>query len=535
MPLREYRTKRSFDHTAEPRGGEKNRARTGARRFVVQKHEASRLHYDFRLEIGGTLKSWAVPKGIPFAKGEKRLAVQVEDHPVSYRDFEGPIPKGQYGGGTVMVWDRGTFEPLSETPAKDLAAGKLHVVLTGRKLKGEWYLVRLRKDEKQWLLIRGGSDMRPVSKKQDDTSALSGKSMEALAGTSRDSETHPKVVSASRAASRAKSKPAPSAPVPGFVEPMKALLVTSPPSSEGWQYEIKFDGYRALALKGSHGVRLVSRNENDLSGKFPGIVEALEELEVGDAIIDGEIVALDEKSHSSFQLLQSFVLGRKRPPLFFYVFDLLRLNGKDLKSLPLTDRKAQLAKLVDSSKGIIRFSPALDGEVKRILKEVQRLGLEGIIGKQKDSVYETGRRSGAWIKLKLHREQEFVIGGYTEPEGSRKHFGAILVGVYEGKTFKYAGKVGTGFDATRLRSLHAQFKRISTMQCPFKELPEQRRGRYGQGITSSEMKRCHWVRPELVCQVKFAEWTRDNRLRQPVFLGLREDKNPKEVVREIPA
>jgi bifunctional non-homologous end joining protein LigD len=525
MSLKEYAKKRDFKKTAEPVAGRPSK--TSGRRFVIQKHDATRLHYDLRLEFGGTLKSWAVPKGFPYGKGEKHLAVQVEDHPISYIDFEGTIPEGQYGGGTVMIWDRGTFEPLSKTPTKELAGGKLHFVLTGTKLNGEWYLVRLR-DEKQWLLIKAGEDMKPLSKKLDDTSALSGQNMKQLAKGDR--------VWQSKARSEpdkgSKKKASQSLlPLPAFVEPMKAKLVVSIPAGE-WLYEIKFDGFRALALRGGNEARLVSRNEKDFGGKFAEVMDSLSKLGVQDAIVDGEIVALDEKGRSSFQLLQAFELGQNRPPIFYYAFDLLRLNGENLEDLPIEERKAKLEQLLKKAPAAIRYSASLGGNAEKLLDQAREFGLEGLIGKRVGSHYEAGRRTGNWIKLKLNQEQEFVIGGYTKPEGARKHFGALLVGVYEGKQLKFAGKVGTGFSEKLLRTMHGMFQKISREGCPFVDLPEKRDRRYGQGVTASEMKLCHWVEPKMVCQIKFEEWTRDHRLRQPVFLGLREDKNAPEVVRE---
>jgi bifunctional non-homologous end joining protein LigD len=312
-------------------------------------------------------------------------------------------------------------------------------------------------------------------------------------------------------------------------------LAGSVPPGE-WIYEIKFDGYRALALRGSSEARLVSRNENELGGKFSEVMDSLSKLDVRDAVIDGEIVALDEKGRSSFQLLQAFQLGEKRPPIFFYAFDLLRLNGKDLRDSPIEERKAKLERLLKGeSPEAIRYSASLGTDAEKLLAEASRFGLEGLIGKRVQSHYETGRRTGSWIKLKLHHEQEFVIGGYTNPAGSRSHFGALLVGVYKGQELKFSGKVGTGFDEKMLRTLVGMFEKIPSKTCPFVDLPEKRAGRYGQGVTAAEMKLCHWVEPELVCQVKFNEWTRDHRLRQPVFLGLREDKEPKKVVREEPS
>jgi bifunctional non-homologous end joining protein LigD len=522
MSLKEYARKRDFKNTPEP---DAKLARSGkGRRFVIQKHAASRLHYDFRLELGRTLKSWAVPRGIPFAKGEKHLAVEVEDHPVSYIDFEGTIPKGQYGGGTVMVWDRGTFEPLSKAPTKELESGKLHFVLNGSKLKGEWYLVRLR-DEKQWLLIKAGEDMKPVSKKSDDTSVASGKSMKELSKGDRVWQSRP----AHKQSKLVKRKSA--RPIPRFVEPMKAKLVDRMPSGN-WIYEIKFDGFRALALRGGSEARLLSRNEKDLGGKFTEVMDAVSALEVKDAIVDGEIVALDEQGRSSFQLLQAFEMGKERPPLFYYAFDLLRLNGKDLRDLPIEERKAKLERLLKDSPGIIRYSASIEDADEDLLEKARELGIEGLIGKRVGSRYEVGKRSGAWIKIKIQQQQEFVVGGYTDPEGTRKYFGSILVGVYEDAKLKFVGKVGTGFNEEALRTLHAKFKKIGREDCPFVNLPEKRSGRYGQGVTPAEMKRCHWLEPAFVCQIKFAEWTRDDRLRQPVFLGLREDKEPKDVSRE---
>ena len=527
MSLKEYNRKRDFEKTKEPSG--QVGSDKEAHRFVIQKHAASRLHYDFRLEMDGTLKSWAVPKGVPFLKGEKRLAVEVEDHPVSYIDFEGNIPKGQYGGGTVMVWDRGHYTSLGDQPSKELASGKLHFVLHGKKLQGEWYLVRLR-GGKNWLLIRGQEDMRPVARKMDDTSAQSGRSMAAIAkggdvwisNKSKSEPAKPKAI-----------RHAPAVKFPDFIEPMKARLAKGPPHGD-WVYEIKLDGFRALAFKEGRSVRLLSRNQKDFGEKFPQIRQAVEELKVQEAILDGEIVALDSEGRSSFQLLQTYDMAAQKPPIFFYIFDLLRLEGKDLQKSPLIERKKLLQEVLAKAPDVIRNSAGLGGRVTRLLKEAQRLGLEGLIGKRAVSKYEAGQRSGAWIKLKLHHEQEMVIGGFTEPEGSRQHFGSLLIGYYEKGKLLCAGKVGTGFNEALLGSLRKTFEPLDTAVCPFQNLPEKKSGRYGAGITASETKRCHWLKPQLVCQVKFSEWTRDGKLRQPVFLGLREDKPAAEVVRERP-
>jgi bifunctional non-homologous end joining protein LigD len=532
MSLRRYTEKRDFTKTPEPKGGAPGKLKSGLRRFVIQKHEASHLHYDFRLEIGGTLKSWAVPKGIPFAKGEKRLAMHVEDHPISYRDFEGVIPKGQYGGGTVMVWDYGTFQTQSPTPAKDLAGGKLHFILQGKKLSGEWYLVRLKNDDKQWLLIRGGDDMKPVSKKQDDTSALSGKTMAALSNSKNIWHSN-RTASSSTASSRtAPVRTASAGALLPFFEPMMAKLVKRA-SAGDWQYEIKYDGFRALAfIQNKDNVRLISRNEKDLGNKFPEVLKSLRLLPTDNTILDGEIVALDSKGRSSFQLLQNRESGDQAPPLVYYIFDVPQQDGTDLRSVPLEERQARIKKLIRRPTGVLRVSEVLNGDGDALLEQARKLGLEGLIGKKAYSLYESGRRSGAWIKLKTHREQEFVIGGYSDPTGGRQHFGALLLGYYESRKLRFCGKVGTGFNDSTLGSLRTKFRELESAECPFANLPESRKGRFGIGMTRAEMRRCHWLKPELVCQVRFSEWTDDYMLRQPVYLGLREDKNASDVVRE---
>jgi bifunctional non-homologous end joining protein LigD len=336
-----------------------------------------------------------------------------------------------------------------------------------------------------------------------------------------------------RATETLKSRSATTARLPAFVEPMKAKLVGSIPSDGDWIYEIKFDGYRALALRGGGETRILSRNQNDLGGKFPEVKDSIAALDLQDAIIDGEIVALDEKGRSSFQLLQSLEMGQERPPLVYYAFDLLRLNGKDLQALPIEERKAKLEELLKKPPGAIRYSISFTKDIPELLERAGQLGLEGLIGKRAGSRYEAGKRTGSWIKVKLHQEQEFVIGGYTGPEGSRKHFGALLVGFYEGKKLKFAGRVGTGFSEKLLSTLHSELNKIRVEKCPFFNLPAVGRNRWDQGLSAAEMRRCQWVKPVMVCQIKFTEWTRDDRLRQPVFRGIREDKRPKEVVREM--
>jgi bifunctional non-homologous end joining protein LigD len=317
-----------------------------------------------------------------------------------------------------------------------------------------------------------------------------------------------------------------------FIEPMKAKLVAKPPAAGDWIYELKFDGIRLIAVKSEKKISLLSRNQNDLSARFPEIVEAIKSLPARECVTDGEVVALDEEGRSSFQLLQAREMEGPKSPVYFYTFDLLQLDGKSLVGLPLEARKSVLEKLCASAGDPIRYSGAIGGDAKRLLEEVKRRGLEGIIGKQRNSVYEPGRRSGAWIKLKCVQQQEFVIGGYTPPQGARKHFGAILVGYYENKKLVFAGKVGTGFTAKSLAMLYKKFRAEERPDCPFVDLPSKQDGQWVQGITPSMMRKMHWVNPVFVCEIKFAEWTRDRKLRAPVFLGLREDKRAADVVRE---
>jgi bifunctional non-homologous end joining protein LigD len=568
MGLAEYKKKRNFAVTAEPSGKPLPKLVKGASRFVIQKHDASRLHYDFRLEMDGVLKSWAVPKGLPWEKGEKHLAVEVEDHPVEYATFEGIIPQGQYGGGTVMVWDRGNYHVYGEDPAKALRDGRLHLVMDGEKAKGEWSLIRTRMDggKTQWLLLKSGTGMKAISKKRDDQSVKTGRTMAQIAAqkdaewqSNREDGKKPTLKSRIKTALKKKDPPSPRlrragdeaeerarpdvpkiakalaklpAAKPRFIDPMKPRLLAAPPATGDWSYELKFDGIRACAIKDGSKVSLISRNGNELSARYPEVAQAVKNLPVDECVIDGEVVALDAEGRSSFQLLQGLEMEGRKSPICFYVFDLLQLSGKSLIGLPLTARKQLLAQLCDGGGDPIRFSGEIGGEATALLGEVKRRGLEGLIGKLRDSVYEPGRRSGAWIKLKCVNEQEFVIGGFTPPQGARQHFGAVLVGYYEKKKFLFAGKVGTGFDTKSLAALHKKFKSEKRDDCPFADLPSKQDGQWVQGITPAMMRKIEWVNPVLVCQVKFAEWTRDGKLRQPVFLGLRDDKKPGDVVRE---
>ena len=578
MGLKTYIAKRDFSKTAEPKGGKPLPKKVkGASRFVIQKHDARRLHYDFRLEMDGVLKSWAVPKGLPWAQGEKHLAVEVEDHPLEYATFEGIIAEGQYGGGTVMVWDRGNYYVYGEQPVKSLRKGKLHLVLEGEKAKGEWTLVRIRSEEgkNQWLILKTGASAKPLSKKREDESVKTSRTMKEIAdehdaewesnreekdasarstlkarikatlkkkenvgrNNARPARTRTRREGRDAALRRPGHRSAMSLPElpsakPRFIEPMKPRRMEEPPPNGDWIYELKFDGIRAIAVKDGSKVNLISRNQNELRTRFPEIVDAVKKLSTQECVIDGEVVALDGEGRSSFQLLQALDLEGRKAPVRFYVFDLLQLDGKSLIKLPLAQRKELLAKLCEGIGDPIRFSGEIGSDAKSLLAEVKHRGLEGLIGKQRDSFYEPGRRSGAWIKLKCVNEQEFVIGGFTPPGGSRKYFGAILVGYYKDQRLLFAGKVGSGFTGKSLSILHKKFQSQSRDDCPFADLPSKEGGQWVQGITPSMMRKMHWINPVFVAQIKFAEWTRDGKLRQPVFLGLREDKNSKEVIWE---
>jgi bifunctional non-homologous end joining protein LigD len=572
MGLKEYKAKRNFRQTHEPAGSVRISKNKDAF-FVIQKHDATRLHYDFRLAMDGVLKSWAVPKGFPTKKGERHLAVQVEDHPMDYARFEGTIPKGNYGAGTVMVWDIGSYSVPEVDPTKALESGKIHFILKGKKLKGEWALVRMKPrpgDTKpQWLLFKAGEDTAPVSPRAEDQSVLTKRSLQQIA-TDNDAQwqsdriaeraERPRVLSdgGKHASIRSTGKSKTGLKEPGakvsrssstpkladtrrlparsaeFVDPMKAMLSATLPKGSDWIYELKFDGFRGLAIKRKSGVALISRNTKDLTANYPEIAEAVRRLPVKEAVIDGEIVALDSKGRPSFQLLQAANMpGDSRPPIFFYVFDLIQLEGRDLTGLPLIKRKAMAQALVGNDSGTLRFSAGISAESERVLKEMKARGLEGLIAKRRDSKYEIGRRSGAWVKFKWTSEQEFVIGGYTPPRRTRSHFGAVLVGYYERGKLLFASKVGTGFNQKLLKSLFDRFQKLRQPDCPFANLPEKKSSsRFGRPVTAAEMRRCAWIKPVLVCQVRFAEWTRDGHLRQPAFMGIREDKDANEVVRE---
>jgi bifunctional non-homologous end joining protein LigD len=524
--LREYAAKRDHSKTPEPeaRPVDESVKAKAVQRFVIQKHAASHLHYDWRLEMQGVLRSWAVPKGPPTKPKEARLAMHVEDHPLEYGDFEGTIPAGNYGAGTVMVWDQGEYEDLTGNPAAAFHQGKMHIIMRGKKLNGEWILVKDRREEgsNKWLLIKAGKPLA-LSPKADDTSAISGRSMEQIA---KDNDAQWQ--SNTPAEKAAKRGPTSHRVMKvAFIEPMQCKAVKELPEDDEWTFEIKFDGYRCIALKSGGKVALYSRNEKKLDARFPLLAAALAELP-GDFAVDGEIVALDDAGRPSFQLLQNS--GSEQPPICFYAFDLLHRAGEDLCRVPIERRRELLSELLSAAPEPLRISPLLNAPAGQILDAVQQLGLEGIVGKRRGSLYEPGERSGAWIKLRSNRQQEFVIGGYVPgPHG----FEMLLVGVYEKKRLIYVAKVKDGFVPRARGPIFSALKKLRIDTCPFANLPEKKNSRWGEPLTAEKMSECSWIKPALVCQLGFAEWTDSGKLRFCTFVAMRNDKEPRAVVREL--
>jgi bifunctional non-homologous end joining protein LigD len=524
--LETYRLKRDFTKTREPPPSIPAAGRQKDRLFVIQKHAASHLHYDFRLEMGGTLKSWAVPKGPPYDLNERRLAMATEDHPMDYAEFEGIIPAGEYGGGTVMVWDIGNYELIDG----NYWQGKLHLLLHGKKLKGEWVLVK--GDDRNgkgnvWYLIKAGSALGRLSEKEENSSALTSRSMETIA-KAEDAVWHSNRNSAAKRArwSRAASPDLESlAEMPvKFIELMLSEEVDELPDDPGaWTYEIKLDGYRCLALRDESGVKLYSRKRNLLNSRFPTLVKALEQMGSG-TILDGEIVALDDAGRPSFNLLQNFRFKAKQ--IHFYAFDILACNNKSLMGLPLEKRRELLVSQLENIFDPIRISEDFDGPPKKIVAAAKELSLEGVIAKRKDSTYQPGKRTRSWLKYKLNKFQPFVIGGYTP--GSP--FDALIVGYYEGDALLYTAKVRNGFVPRTRREVAKKFAGLESDSCPFANLPEKRRTQWA--LTREEMKNCIWLKPTLIAQIEYVEWTPDGHLRAAKFVGLRDDKNAREIVRE---
>jgi bifunctional non-homologous end joining protein LigD len=538
MGLDTYRRKRDFQKTPEPKGARRAK-RSKERSFVIQKHAASRMHHDFRLELDGVLKSWAVPKGPPLEPRAQALAVEVEDHPLEYGSFEGVIPKGEYGGGTVMLFDRGTWEPEGDA-RKALSDGKLTFRLDGERLRGRWSLVRMadRPGDKKhnWLLIKrtDGAGDKSAMPAGETRSVSSGRTMKEIANEAdrvwsskkgelakgaRDKEGKKAVALDPGAVPGAKR-----ARLSGDTQPQLATLVASAPDGDEWLNEVKYDGYRLLAIKDGARVCLRTRGRKDWTDRFPTVARAIAGLGVGRAIVDGEVVVLGADGTSSFQALQNSLDRRASAEHVYFAFDLPYCDGFDLTASPLIERKNLLARLlaVSPTRGVVRYSEHVAGRGADFFRAACELGLEGIIAKRADARYEQ-RRSRTWLKIKCVRRQEFVIGAWSDPQGTRSHFGALLLGVYEDDGLHYCGKVGTGFDQRSLAALSARLAKLAADEPPFVDPPKGR-----------EARAAHWVRPELVCEVSFAEWTSDGSVRHPSFQGLREDKDARSVRREMP-
>ena len=562
MALEAYRKKRHFNKTPEPGGeqpsaGKKQPLASGAATgggsrqsgllYVIQKHAARRLHYDLRLELGGVLLSWAVPKGPSLDPHDRRLAARVEDHPLEYGSFEGIIPKGEYGAGTVELWDRGTWEP--EGDAEDgLKRGDLKFTLHGEKLKGSWGLVRMKprsgqEDKEDWLLIKHGDDDAVEGDgesllRDQPRSVASGRTLEEITAEASASVWHGDLPASEQTEARAGEEFLidPSrlpgarqvAKMPPSVQPELASLVKRPPEGEQWLHEVKFDGYRALARIESGTVKMYSRNQKDLTGNYRVLVDELAKLPVDSVMLDGEVVVQLPDGTTNFQELQNVSKSdgsKGAGQLLYYVFDLLYLNGYELLAAGIEERKELLKRLLArSGRGSrIVYSEHISGEGRILFEQACRLGLEGVVSKRAGTRYRPGVRGGEWLKSKCSHEQEFVIGGFTDPAGTRTGFGALLLGTHESEGLRYVGKVGTGFSEKLLGELGERLRRLEIDAPPFTD-----------HLTQAP-KRSHWVKPELVAEVAFSEWTRGGAMRHPSFKGLREDKPPSEVVREVEA
>ena len=555
--LEEYQRKRDFTLTKEP-SGEKlvPAARPGRLRFVIQKHAASHLHFDLRLELDGVMKSWAVPKGPSLDPSVKRLAMQVEDHPIDYNTFEGTIPKGEYGGGTVMLWDRGTYSsdtassPDEEDAIRDgLKRGDLKITFHGERLHGSFALIRMKYSrdrsssaKPQWLLIkhRDGFAAEDDVVASNMTSVDSGRTMEEIAsGKSRvwNSNRAPKSKPVTRSpgpsakAAARNTTVSPAKLAAASLEPMYASVGTEIPGA-GWTFEPKYDGIRVLAYATSDDVRLMTRNGKDKAAQFPEIVASLKKLAAQTRrplVLDGEIVALIDGEPARFQELQgrmhvkeSQLIARRSSasPAALMLFDILMDGDEVLIREPWTERRARLLKRVDKRVNTqLRLTESMEGDGKKMLETARRQGWEGVIAKRVDSRYEPGNRSRAWLKLKIEFRQEFVVGGYTEPRNSREHIGALLLGYFDKNRFIYVGHTGGGFTRKGLAEMHRRLKHLERKTSPFEETPKTN-------------EKAHWVRPEIVVEVKFNEWTAERRLRQPIFLGVRDDKEAQDVTIE---
>ena len=552
MPLEEYKRKRDFKKTSEPAGGAVAAVGSGSGRFVVQRHRATRLHYDFRLEVDGVLVSWAVPKGPTLDPGIRRMAVHVEDHPIEYLDFEGVIPKGEYGGGDVIVWDWGTWQAEPETPdgRKAVEDGELKFTLHGQKLRGRSTIVRTSgrgvgkgRDQsrrmpfeddagEQWLLIKKRDDASVAGWDAEDhpQSVKTGRTNDEV----RDARDAIWISQAPAALAEIDLGGAKAAPMPSFIPPMAATLTDRGFRDDDWLFEIKWDGYRIEAVVRDGTARIFTRNGNEGETYFPKLLTTATWLDAKEAIVDGEVVAIGEDGLPDFSLLQE-VTGGRSARFVYQAFDLLFLDGRSLLGVPLESRKQLLRSILRPADTRVRFADHIVGEGLAFLEAAREQGLEGVIAKHRQSLYEPGKRSRAWLKVKIRPEQELVVGGYTPGEGAAKELGALVVGVYEKegrkKKLRFAGKVGSGFNAGTRKKLRERLKALETDDSPFDPPPPRDyRGRWG-----GELKNVVWVKPEIVIRAELGGWTRDGIVRQAAFKGFDEGgKPPTEVVRERP-
>ena len=508
--LQKYTRKRHFDETPEPPAGEAPQGRHRLK-FVVQEHHARALHYDFRLELDGVLKSWAVPKGPSLDPHEQHLAVQTEDHPYDYRKFEGVIPEGNYGAGKVIIWDEGWYEPRADAgddPEKllrrELRKGHLTFILHGKKLQGEFALIKMERpgEKDNWLLIKKGDEFATTADvTTEDTSVKSNKRVDELGDSVPDTAKYPKKAA------------------PKTVKPMLCTLVTESFDREGWLFEIKWDGYRAIGTRDGGAVTLISRNQQDLAKRFASVTEALHDLK-HQVVLDGEIVVTDQHGVAHFEWLQQWT-KTELGSLQYYVFDILWCDGRDVRAMSLEERKVLLKHVLPADHAVLRYSDHIADKGEALFATARKRGLEGIVAKKADSTYHEGLRGPDWLKIKTHMRQEVVIGGFTEPRGSRKYLGSLLVGVYEKGIFTYVGHSGGGIADEDRKQLAERLTRLERATSPFTVEPKPNAP-------------VHWVRPELVCEMEFTEWTHDGSMRHPEYKGLRNDKSPNEVHKERP-
>jgi bifunctional non-homologous end joining protein LigD len=520
MSLQEYRKKRNFKHSTEPYGSIKNNKQLI---YVIQKHAASHLHYDLRLELSGVLKSWAIPKGPSLDSSIKRLAVHVEDHPIEYAQFEGIIPKGEYGGGTVMLWDKGTW--VSEATDVNYAykKGHLRFIIKGKKLRGAWNLVQIKNNPKNWLLIKVKDKYARSKQKYDITQAkpnsvVSRRSLQGIAKKFNANLAEKYKVTSSL--KNIKLNKAKKKPMPRFFYPELATLVEKPPIEDVWLHEVKFDGYRLLCFIKEKKIKFFTRNQKDWTEKFKELEHEIKKLNLKSAILDGEIIAVNKKKQSDFQLLSNSITKKGQTILSYVVFDLIYYQGMDLSYCALQDRKKLLRNLIPLNNNKLIFSSHISGNEGYIFyKKACKKGLEGIISKNKNSPYVSGRNRN-WLKIKCSKRQEFLVIGFTPGKGSRHYFASLLLAVYASNNILvYCGKVGTGFNENSLKSIRKLLNKYKTNKVPFKILPP-------------ALGPVTWVLPRIIVEVEFTEWTHAGVLRHPSFKGLRNDKKPNEIFKD---